>query len=131
MEHSLGISRDFDRRRVSCFKSTYGSWESITDKVRKKHRVFIHSFCGEITVNTKFDFKHINAVEAYNKLKTLDKNKATGIHNIPNKMLLVCADIVAPHLADIFNYSSVSEKFLDEFKIGKISPLSKNGERER
>ena len=81
-------------------------------------------------VNTKFDFKLINSVEVYNKLKTLDKNKATGIHNIPNKMLLLCADIVAPHLADIFNYSSVSNNFLDDFKIGKVSPLFKNGERE-
>ena len=44
-------------------------------------------------------------------------------------MLLLCADIVAPHLADIFNY--FQKKFLDDFKIGKVSPLFKNGERER
>ena len=46
-------------------------------------------------------------------------------------MLLLCADIVAPHLADTFNYSLVSKNVLDDFKIGKISPLFKNGERER
>ena len=57
-------------------------------------------FVEKVTVNTKFDFNLINAVEVYNKLKTVDKNKATGIHNIPNKILLLCADIVAPHLAD-------------------------------
>ena len=62
-----------------------------------------------------------NAVEVYNKLKTLDKNKATGIHNIPNKILLLCADIVALHLADIFNYPSVSKYFLDDFKWQGIS----------
>ena len=45
-------------------------------------------------------------------------------------MLLLFADIVAPHLADIFNYSVVSKTFLDDFKIGKVSPLFKNGERE-
>ena len=45
-------------------------------------------------------------------------------------MFLLCADIVAPHLADIFNYSLVSKKNLDDFKIGKVSPLFKNGERE-
>ena len=87
-------------------------------------------FVEKATVNTKFDFKLINAVEVYNKLKTLDKNKATGIHNIPDKVLLLCADIVASHLADIFNYSLVSKKFLDDFKIGKVSPLFKNGDRE-
>ena len=64
-----------------------------------------------VMVNTKFDFKLINAIEVYNRLKTLDKNKATGIHDIPNKMLLLCADIVAPHLEDIFNYSLVPKKF--------------------
>ena len=81
-------------------------------------------------VNTKFDFKLTNAIEVYNKLKTLDKKKAKGIHNIPNEMLLLCADIVALHLADIFNYSLVSKHFLDDFKIGKVSPISKNGERD-
>ena len=45
-------------------------------------------------------------------------------------MLLLCADIVAPHLADIFSYSLVSKKFLDDSKIGKVSPLFKNGESE-
>ena len=85
---------------------------------------------GEKTVvNIRFYFKLINAVEVYNKLKTLDKNKATGIHNIPNKILLLCADIVVPHLADIFNYPSVSKHFLDDFKIGMVPPLFKNGER--
>ena len=74
--------------------------------------------------------KLINAIEVYNKLKTLDKNKATGIHNIPDKILSLCADIVAPRLADIFNYFLVSKNVLDDFKIGKISPLFKNGERE-
>ena len=87
-------------------------------------------FVEKITINTKFDFKLINAIEVYYKFKTLDKNKATGIHNIPNKMLLLCADIVNLHLADIFNYSLVSEKFLDDFKIGKVSPLFRNGEKD-
>ena len=65
-----------------------------------------------------------NAVEVYNKLKTLDKNKATGIHNIPNKILLLCADIVAPHLADIFNYPSVSDfKCLGSFSQSHPAPV--------
>ena len=87
-------------------------------------------FGEKAMVNTKFDLELINAVEVYNKPKTLDKNKATGIHNIPNKMLLLCVDIVVPHLAGIFNYFLVSKNFLDDFKIGKVSPLFKNGERE-
>ena len=77
-------------------------------------------FVEKVMVNTKFDFKLINATEVYNKLRTLDKSKAAGIHNVPNKMLLLCADIVAPHLADIFNYSLVSKKVLDDFKIGNL-----------
>ena len=77
-------------------------------------------FVEKVMVNTKFDFKLINATEVYNKLKTLDKSKAAGIHNVPYKMLLLCADIVAPHLADIFNYSLVSKKVLDDFKIGNL-----------
>ena len=96
--------------------------QSLAANVKNTESSSTH-FGEKATVNTKFDFKLINDVEVYNKLKTLDKIKATGIHNIPNKMLLLCADIVAPHLADIFNYSLVSKNFLDDFKIGKVSPL--------
>ena len=91
---------------------------NITENNSKKKQALLASntkhtesssteFVEEVTVNTKFDFKLINAIEVYNKVKTLDKNKATGIDNIPNKMLLLCADIVPPHLVDIFNYSLV------------------------
>ena len=103
--------------------------QRLTANVKNTESSSTH-FGEKATVNTKFDFKLINVVEVYNKLKTLDKNKATGIHNIPNKMLLLCADIAASHLADIFNYSLVSKNFLYDFKIGKVSPLYKNGERE-
>ena len=45
-------------------------------------------------------------------------------------MLLLYADTVAPHLVDIFSYSSVSKNVFDDFEIGKVSPFLKNGERE-
>ena len=87
-------------------------------------------FVEKATVNTKFDFNLINAIEVYNRFKTLDKNKATGTHNISNKILLLCADIVAPHLADIFNYSLVSKIFWMILKLARYLLFSKM-ERER
>ena len=74
-------------------------------------------------VNTKFDFKVTNAIEVYNKLKNLDKNKATEIHNIPNKMLLLCADIVAPHLADISIIPWFQKSFWMILKLAKYLPF--------
>ena len=115
--------------RAGCCNDQFASiGQRLAANVKNTESSSTH-FGEKATVNTKIYFKLINAVEVYNKLKTRDKNKATGIHNIPNKILLLCTDIVAPHLADIFNYPSVSKHFLDDFKIGKVSPLFKNGER--
>ena len=100
----------------------------LTNEIKQLRRQ--RDYIKKVMVNTKFDFKLINAIEVYNKLKTLDKNKATGIHNIPNKMLLLCADTVAPHLVDIFNYSLVSKIFWMILKLARYLLFLKM-ERER
>ena len=38
-------------------------------------------------------------------VKKLVNGKATGIHNIPNKVMKDSIDIIAPMLRDIFNLS--------------------------
>ena len=51
----------------------------------------------------KFAFKLVTPIQVYDILKKLLNSKATSIHEIPNKILKVCSDIISPHLSQIFN----------------------------
>ena len=63
-------------------------------------------------------------------LKKLINGKATGVHNIPNKILKDSYQIIAPFLSDIFNCSISTNTFPDDLKIGKVSPAHKSGDRD-
>ena len=63
-------------------------------------------------------------------MKKLIKSKATGIHNIPNKILKESCQVIALFLTDIFNFSITSNIFPDDLKIGKVSPIHKSGDRD-
>ena len=61
--------------------------------------------------------------------KKLVNAKATGVHNIPNKILKDSCQTIAPFLSDIFNLSISTNTFPNDLKIGKVSPAHKSGDR--
>ena len=63
-------------------------------------------------------------------MKKLVKSKATGIHNIPNKILKDSCQVIAPFLTDIFYFSVTSNFFSDDLKVGRVSPVHKSGDRD-
>ena len=60
-------------------------------------------------------------------VQRLVNGKATGIHNIPNKVLKDSTHLIAPVLMDIFNLSISTKIFPDDLK---VVPVYKSGERE-
>ena len=60
----------------------------------------------------------------------LVNEKATGIHNIPNKVLKDSIHYIAPVLMDIFNLSIRAKIFPDDLKVLKVVPVYNSGERE-
>ena len=60
-------------------------------------------------------------------LKAIDENKSVGLDNIPNKLLKMAADIVAPSLTEIFSQSINTGIFPNNWKEARVSPLFKNG----
>ena len=44
-------------------------------------------------------------------------------------MLKDTADIIAPSLTDIFNFSATTKVFPDDLKVGKVAPAFKSGDR--
>ena len=51
----------------------------------------------------------------------LVNGKATGIHNIPHKVLKDSVHLVAPVLMDIFNLSISTKIFPDDLKVLKVN----------
>ena len=80
--------------------------------------------------SSRFVFHKVTTFQVEKAMKKLIKSKATGIHNIPNKVLKDSCQVVAPFLTDIFNFSFTSNIFPDDLKIGKVSPVHKSGDKD-
>ena len=81
-------------------------------------------------VQTKFEFQQITAAQIAKIVQRLVNGKATGIHNIPNKVLKDSIHLIAPVLIDIFNLSIRTKIFPDNLKVLKVVPVYKSGEGE-
>ena len=75
--------------------------------------------------NVKFQFSTIAASQIVKVIKKLINNKATGIHDIPNKVLKDNVSILSSYLEEIFNFSVKTGVFPNEFKIGKVTHIFK------
>ena len=73
-----------------------------------------------------FAFCKVTTSQVERVMKTLIKSKATGIHNIPNKILKDSYQVTAPFLSEIFNCSISNNVFPDDLKIEKVSPIHKS-----
>ena len=78
----------------------------------------------------KFTFKLVTPIQVYDILKKLLNSKATGIYEIPNKILKACSDIISPHLSQIFNISLTTTCYPDSLKFAKVAPVYKGGDKD-
>ena len=78
----------------------------------------------------RFKLKHIATAQIIEICKKLVKGKATGIHNITNKVLKDSIDIIAPMLRDIFNLSIMTSSFPNDLKILKVVAVHKADNKE-
>ena len=63
-------------------------------------------------------------------LKKLLNEKAAGIDGIPNRGLKDSAELIAPSLTDLFNFSISTKTYPGDFKIAKVSPVFKRGDKQ-
>ena len=79
--------------------------------------------------NRVFSFERINVQEVVNLVKGIDGGKATGLDNIPCKLLKRAADVVAPSLTCIFNQSLLTGIYPSDWKLAKVTPIFKTGSK--
>ena len=81
---------------------------------------------------TKSEFAAIQPTtisNVYHLLSGLSSNKATGIDKISCKIIKIAAPVIADSLTYIFNQVITQSPFPDEWKMARVTPMFKNGQR--
>ena len=74
-------------------------------------------------VEAVFSFQRINVQKVMKLKMAIDVSKATGLDKIPNRLLNIATEVVAPSLTGIFNQSLVTGIFASDWKMAKVSPM--------
>ena len=77
----------------------------------------------------KFKMKPTNSSTVLSLMRKLCKNKATGLDKISVRLIHECADLLVDSLCSIFNCSIATGIFPEDWKISKVIPLFKQGDR--
>lgn len=71
----------------------------------------------------------ITEQEVCKYLEQLDTTKAPGPDGVPTKVLKECANVLKKSLTKLFNLSVTLGSFPDIWKIAKVTPVYKKGEK--
>ncbi len=75
----------------------------------------------------RFSLKAPTVDTVCNLLRSIDEKKSVGLDKIPNKLLKIAANVVAPSLTAIFTASICTGIFPQEWKASRVSPVYKSG----
>ncbi|CAB4033111.1 Hypothetical predicted protein [Paramuricea clavata] len=81
------------------------------------------------STHSVFSFEEIGLSTVNCLLKTINANKATGPDKIPGRLLKIATDILSPSLTRIFNRSLFMGIYPTDWKMEKVLPLFKNGDK--
>ena len=80
-------------------------------------------------VNSSFSLEQLNVETVIESLKAVNSNKATGPDNIPGRVLKIAAEFLSPSLTAIFNRSLSMGIYPDDWKMARVLPIFKSGEK--
>ena len=80
-------------------------------------------------LNQSSAFQPTTISNACHLLSGLSSNKATGIDKISCKIIKIAAPVIADSLTYIFNQVITQSSFPDEWKMARVTPIFKNGQR--
>ena len=97
--------------------------ESIIDGY-KKHES-IENIRKTVKFQNEFSFQEVNSELVCKLMSKMNPKKATGYDGIPNKLVKIAADEIAPPLTSLINTSMKKSVFPDRLKLAEISPVYK------
>ena len=104
---------DCDKNHISNIVLNYKDHPSII-KIRET-----------INISDTFNFTPVNEEQISEKIKALDKKKASTFNGIPSKILAENYDIISPFVTKMYNDSNIHLNFPDPLKLADITPTYK------
>ena len=77
----------------------------------------------------KFMFRKVSKQEVERELKSIKRNKATGLDNLPPGLVKDSAELISAPLTYLINMSLMTSTFPADWKAAKIIPAHKSGAR--
>lgn len=109
---------------IAEFNSYYATIGSKLDQIFSSGSVVSDHF-QSLSMPQKFSFQPIEVSSIAKQLSSLQSKKASGLDNIPSRLLKVAAHSLAPSITYLFNLSLSNGVFPSEWKMAKVSPLCK------
>ena len=79
--------------------------------------------------NCQMQLNHVSLAKVKKTLKSLSSSKSTGIDELDNYSVKLGADLIAWPIHHIVCLSIIQNKFPDMWKISKVLPLHKKGDK--
>ena len=116
-----------DRNIADCFNQYFSS---IGCKLSESiQNINIEPMAFVTPVESSFHFSRTSVQEVLSALNQLNLRKSPGLDGISVKLSKDTSDVIAQPLANIFNLSLQTGIFPDDWKIAKISPVFKEGNK--
>ena len=128
-QYQLKINDDLvsDRQEVANAFNT--NFNNILDTMKNIDHT-CNADCSRIVENDeRFSFEEVSVEFVRKELKSINCNKAVGIDKLHPKLLKLAADCIAVPLTFLYNVSLRTAEIPSEFKIAKIIPLYKGGNK--
>ena len=119
----------------SAITSRFCSFFSVIARKLKAKSIFLkyfiwaHPYRNRNKTDTKFQFRPVTVNEAFKHLKSLQKNKATGIDDLSPRFLKDTAVNIAKPLSYVINLCLKYGTVPVDLKIGKVTPVYKSGSK--
>ena len=81
---------------------------------------------GNIIKDTTFIMPPANEEDIEGIISKLKLKKSSGLDNIPTKIIKLSSHVIKKPLTNIINATIKTSKFIDDGKVGKVTPIYKN-----
>lgn len=96
-----------------------------TNPAQQDHSLLKQFVTSKLPPGNYFNIPPVTEIWVKKYLLSMDKNKATGLDNIPAKALKMCASSISKWITKICNHSIKSNVFPNQWKIARVTPLHK------
>ncbi len=129
-EHKISDPAQTAETFNSFFANIVNKYIPNTSKLVPNYDKPITFIDSKVSPNALFDIPLVQEDFVLKELNSLDPKKAVGIDSLSSKLLKMAAPAIASRVTKVMSLSITSGKFTSIWKIARVCPIFKNGNRE-